>query len=71
MCKTLNVEDNVTFHQMLKEIPCSRFPTIEIEEEPDGRYLFNKIDSFHPEIVIYKMEDNIRHFTTEGGSLWV
>jgi len=51
---------------MLKEIPCSRFPTIEIEEEPDGRYLFNKIDYFHPEIVIYKMEDNIRHFTTKG-----
>ena len=67
MCKTLNVEDNVTFRQMLKEIPCSRFPIMEIEEEPDGRDLFNKIDSFHPKIVIYKMEDNIRHFTPEGG----
>jgi len=71
MCKTLNVEDNVTFHQMLKEIPCSRFATLEIEEEPDGRDLFNKIDSFDPKIVIYKMEDNIHHFTTEGGFLWV
>ena len=46
------VEDNVTFRQMLKESLCSGFPTMEIEEEPDGRDLFfNKIDSFHPKIV--------------------
>ena len=51
MCKTLIVEDNVTFRQMLEESLCSRFPTMEIEEEPDGRGLFNKIDSFHPKIV--------------------
>jgi hypothetical protein len=36
MCKTLVVEDNVTFRQRLKESLCSRFPTMEIEEEPDG-----------------------------------
>jgi len=46
MCKRLIVEDNVTFRQMLKEMLCSRFPTMEIEEEPDGRDLFNKIDSY-------------------------
>ena len=51
MCKTLIVEDNVTFRQMLKESLRFRFPTMEIEEEPDGRHLFNKIDSFHPKIV--------------------
>jgi DNA-binding NarL/FixJ family response regulator len=51
MNKTLIVEDNVTFRQMLKDSLCSRFPTMEFEEEPDGRNLFNKIDSFHPEIV--------------------
>lgn len=51
MCKTLIVEDNVTFRQRLKESLCSRFPTMEIEEEPDGRDFFNKIDSFHPKIV--------------------
>ena len=51
MCKTLVVEDNVIFRQMLKESLCSGFPTMEIEEEPDGRELFNKIDSFHPKIV--------------------
>ena len=51
MCKTLIVEDNVTFRQMLKESLCSRFSTMEIEEEADGRDLFSKIDSFYPHIV--------------------
>ena len=51
MCKALIVEDSVTFRQILKESLCSQFPTMEIEEEPDGRDLFNKIESFHPKIV--------------------
>jgi two-component system, NarL family, response regulator DegU len=51
VCKTLIVEDSVAFRQMLKESLRSRFPTMEIEEEPDGRDLFTKIDSFHPRIV--------------------
>ena len=42
MCKTLIVEDSVTFRQILKESLWSRFPTMEIEEEPDGRDLFNR-----------------------------
>jgi DNA-binding NarL/FixJ family response regulator len=36
---------------MLKEILHARFPTMEIEEEPDGRELFSKLDIFHPDIV--------------------
>ena len=51
MCKILIVEDSVTFRQRLKESLCSRFPTMEIEEEPDGRDLLNKIDTFDPKIV--------------------
>jgi DNA-binding NarL/FixJ family response regulator len=51
MCKTLIVEDNTTYRQRLKESLWSRFPTMEFEEEPDGRDLLKKIDSFHPEIV--------------------
>ena len=39
MCNTLIVEDNVTFRQMLKESLWRRFPTVEIEEEPDEAYL--------------------------------
>jgi DNA-binding NarL/FixJ family response regulator len=51
MCRTLIVEDNATFRQMLKEILYARFPTMTIEEEPDGCDLFPKIDTFHPRIV--------------------
>jgi DNA-binding NarL/FixJ family response regulator len=51
MFKTLIVEDSSTFRQMLKEILHARFPTMEIEEEPDGRELFSKLDTFHPDIV--------------------
>jgi CheY-like chemotaxis protein len=51
MCRALIVEDNATFRQMLKEILYSRFPSMTIEEEPDGSDLFPKIDTFHPRIV--------------------
>ncbi len=51
MARTLIVEDNPTFRQMLKEILVTRFPKMEIEEEPDGAELFNKIDTFHPGII--------------------
>ena len=51
MCKTLVVEDNATFREMIKEILHSRFPTMKIEEEPDGSGLFDKMDAFHPDIV--------------------
>ena len=51
MFKTLIVEDSSTFRQMLKEILQSRFPAMEIEEEPDGSELFSKLDAFHPDIV--------------------
>jgi DNA-binding NarL/FixJ family response regulator len=51
MSKTLIVEDSAPFRQMLKESLWSRFPTMEIEEAPDGRDLFNRIESFHPKIV--------------------
>jgi DNA-binding NarL/FixJ family response regulator len=52
MCKTLIVEDNSTFRQMLKEILSARFPAMEISEEPDGSELFSKLDAFHPNIVL-------------------
>ena len=51
MFRTLIVEDNATFRQMLKEILVTRFPTMEIMEEPDGNELFNKIGAFHPNII--------------------
>ncbi len=51
MSRTLIVEDNPTFRQMLKEILMTRFPQMEIEEQPDGTELFGKIDAFRPAIV--------------------
>ena len=52
MCKILIVEDNVTFREMINEMLHSRFPTMKIEEEPDGRELFSKMDVFRPDIVL-------------------
>ena len=51
MCKTLIVEDSATFRETIKEILHSGFPTMKIEEEPDGSGLFSKMDAFHPDIV--------------------
>jgi DNA-binding NarL/FixJ family response regulator len=52
MCRALIVEDNAPFRAMLKEILCSNFPGIEIEEEPDGSRLFSKMATFHPSLVL-------------------
>jgi len=51
MCKALIVEDSSTFRGILKEILYARFPTMEIDEEPDGSELFSKLDAFHPDVV--------------------
>jgi len=51
MCKTLIVEDNASFREMIKEILHSHFPAMKIEEEPDGRELVSKMDAYHPNIV--------------------
>ena len=51
MCKTLIVEDNPTFRDILTEILHNLFPTMPVEKEPDGSRLFPKIDAFHPNIV--------------------
>ena len=51
MCKTLIVEDNAIFREMIKDVLHSRFPAMKIEEEPDASELFSKMDAFHPDIV--------------------
>ena len=56
MCNTLIVEDNATFRKMIKELLHSRFPTMKLEEEPDGSELFSKIDAFHPDIVLMDIQ---------------
>ena len=51
MCKTLIVEDNVMFRRMIKEILQARFPSMNLMEEPNGSELFQRIDSFHPNLI--------------------
>ena len=51
MCKTLIVEDNITFRQVFTEILHARFPAMPVAEEQDGSELFPKIDAFHPDII--------------------
>jgi DNA-binding NarL/FixJ family response regulator len=51
MSKVLIVEDNHTFREMLKEILTTRFPDMEIAEEPDGSDLLSKIEVLRPGIV--------------------
>ena len=52
MCKVMIVEDNSTLRKILREILCTRFPTLSIEEEWDRGELFLKINAFHPNIVL-------------------
>ena len=51
MCRALIAEDNPTFRKMLREVLCSRFPTMDIAEEPDGSRIFSQIETFRPEII--------------------
>jgi two-component system response regulator YesN len=51
MLKTLIVEDNSTFRRSLKEVLCTRFPSIDVEEAADGKEALQKIAAHVPEIV--------------------
>lgn len=51
MLKTLIVEDNATFRRSLKELLCTRFPSITIEEAVDGEEAIQKIDASVPDLI--------------------
>jgi len=51
MFKTLIVEDNTSYRQLLKEALHSRFPSMDISEASDGREALEKIEPFHPDLV--------------------
>ena len=51
MLKTLIVEDNERFRQLLKELLVSRFPSISVEEAEDGEEGLRKVDAFVPHLV--------------------
>jgi DNA-binding NarL/FixJ family response regulator len=56
MCKTLIVEDNPSFRQLLKEILDTRFPSMEIIEDPDGKEVLQKVDSLHPDLIFMDIQ---------------
>jgi len=51
MPKTLIVEDNATFRQSFKEVLCTRFPFMLVEEAEDGDEALQKIDALGPDII--------------------
>jgi DNA-binding NarL/FixJ family response regulator len=51
MAKTLIVEDHAPFRQMLKEFLNAHFPSMWIEEEPNGDQLLPRIAAFQPDLV--------------------
>ena len=51
MVKALLVEDNKTFRESLKELLCTRFPSMDVEEAADGEEALQKIADLVPGII--------------------
>jgi DNA-binding NarL/FixJ family response regulator len=51
MCRTLIVENSVTFRKTFSEALGKRFPNMVIEEAEDGAEAMRKIRSFQPQLV--------------------
>ena len=51
MFRTLIVEDNRVFRELLKEILCSRFPLMAMLEAGDGKEAFQKLHSLPPDLI--------------------
>jgi two-component system response regulator YesN len=52
MHRTLLVEDNDTFRQLLREILGSEFPSLEIIEAKEGVEAIEKVETFHPDLIL-------------------
>ena len=51
MSKTLIVEDNSTYRQSLKELLCTRFSSMDVEEAADGEEALERIAALVPDII--------------------
>ena len=51
MVKTLLVEDNATFRESLRELLCSRFPSMDVGEAADGEEALREIAGLVPDII--------------------
>jgi len=56
MFKTMLVEDNSSFRQVVKNDLQSQFPSMNIIEAGDGIEAFQKIDSHHPNLIFMDIQ---------------
>jgi len=49
--KILIVEDNDSFRQALRNLLCSRYPSMSFKEARDGREALNEVSAFHPDLI--------------------
>ncbi len=56
MFKTMLVEDNSSFRQLVKNDLKSQFPSMDIIEAGDGIEAFQKIDSHHPNLIFMDIQ---------------
>ncbi|MBP1695690.1 MAG: response regulator receiver protein [Deltaproteobacteria bacterium] len=56
MFKTMLVEDNSSFRQMVKNNLKDQFPSMDIIEAGDGIEAFQKIDSHHPNLIFMDIQ---------------
>ncbi len=56
MFKTMLVEDNSSFRQLVKNDLQSQFPSMDIIEAGDGKEAFQRIDSHHPNLIFMDIQ---------------
>lgn len=56
MFKTMLVEDNSSFRQMVRNNLKDQFPSMDIIEAGDGIEAFQKIDSHHPNLIFMDIQ---------------
>jgi DNA-binding NarL/FixJ family response regulator len=56
MFKTMLVEDNSSFRQLVKNTLKDQFPSMDIIEAGDGIEAFQKIDSHHPNLIFMDIQ---------------
>jgi two-component system response regulator YesN len=56
MYKTLIVEDNATFRKTLKSILLSRFPSMVVNEAPEGTEAWKKISRAPPDLIFMDIQ---------------
>ncbi|RPJ01906.1 MAG: response regulator [Deltaproteobacteria bacterium] len=66
MLRTLLVEDNANYRQILKDSLKDRFPAMMIEEAADGKEALQKVETFLPHLVFMDIQlpgENGLHLT--------